>query len=162
MEVILGVSYTYFFKSFINEVWFKLLNNFVSTVLAAAAYLLWIAFARKTSIHFSLMSLRYNFNAVALDVLKKALKESKNLIDEKITSDVQLGEASDRTIVLKWPVFNGAEHSKGILLIKFTRTFSFYLNHIDIEKLNSYFHVVLEPSWSGYADPDILCWIGRA
>jgi hypothetical protein len=36
--------------------------------------------------------------------------------------------------------------------------FSYYLRNIDISKLSKHFYIVLEPSWSGYFDADILCW----
>jgi glycosyltransferase involved in cell wall biosynthesis len=128
--------------------------------MAILASALWFLGAKRTGLDLSLRSLRYNFNSTALNVVKKALVQQKVLLDEKITSNVQIGEASDRTIVLKWPSFNGAICSKGILLIKFTRTFSYYLKNIDIALLDKYFHIVLEPSWSGYADADILGWVG--
>jgi glycosyltransferase involved in cell wall biosynthesis len=35
---------------------------------------------------------------------------------------------------------------------------SYYYRNIDIDQLARYFHIVLEPSWSGYMDADILFW----
>ena len=156
----MSVSYKYFFKYLTNEIWFGYLNNLVSNVMAIVASILWALGAKRTGLDLSLRSLRYNFNSIALRVVKKALAEQKTLLEEKITTNVQIGEASDRTIILKWPSFKVGEVSKGILLIKFTRTFSYYLKNVDIASLEHYFHIVLEPSWSGYADADILGWVG--
>ncbi|RYY77038.1 MAG: glycosyltransferase family 1 protein [Gammaproteobacteria bacterium] len=158
----MSVSSKYFFKYLTNEIWFSYLNNLVSNSMAVAANILWTLGFKNIGLDLSLRSLRYNFNSVALTVVKNALSQDNSLIEEKITSNVQIGEASDRTIVLKWPSFNGSECSKGILLVKFTRTFSYYLKNIDISALTQYFHLVLEPSWSGYADADILGWVGKA
>ena len=160
MEIIVGASHKYFFKYVINEIWFIYVNNIISNAMAVLASFLWMIGVKRAAFGLSLRSLRYNFNSPSLSVLKKVLAKEKSFIREKITSGVQIGEASDRTIILKWPSFNETRFSKGILLIKFTRTFSYYLKNIDISKLSEYFHIVLEPSWSGYADPDILGWIG--
>ncbi|EAR11143.1 glycosyltransferase [Reinekea blandensis] len=48
--------------------------------------------------------------------------------------------------------------SKGILIIKFSETFGFLAHLADLPRLQKYFHVVLEPSWVGYALPEILIW----
>ena len=53
---------------------------------------------------------------------------------------------------------DGKIASKGVLIITFTKVFSYYLRNIDVSKLTKHFHIVLEPSWSGYFDADILCW----
>jgi glycosyltransferase involved in cell wall biosynthesis len=65
-----------------------------------------------------------------------------------------------RSIILKWPVMVGGRvQEKGVLLLKFTHTFEYYIRHIDMEKLLSAYYLVLEPSWSGYCDPNILYWM---
>ena len=158
----MSVTHKYFFKYLTNEIWFVYLNNIISSLMAILAGALWIVGFKRTGFDLSLRSLRYNFNSAALNVLKEALASHKHLVDEKVTLGIQVGEASDRTIILKWPSFHEYHHSKGILLIKFTRTFSYYLKNINIPKLNEYFHIVLEPSWSGYADADVLGWIGMS
>jgi len=158
----LSVTHKYFFKYLTNEIWFVYLNNIISSLMAVLAGALWVIGFKRAGFDLGLRSLRYNFNSTALNVLKEALVSHKRLVDEKVTRGVQIGEASDRTIVLKWPSFQEASLSKGILLVKFTRTFSYYLKNIDIPKLCEYFHIVLEPSWSGYADADILGWVGAS
>lgn len=63
-----------------------------------------------------------------------------------------------RAIVLRPPSWAGERMRRGVLLIKFTETFRFFYHRVDIAQLMRYFHVVLEPSWSGYCLPEILLW----
>jgi glycosyltransferase involved in cell wall biosynthesis len=63
-------------------------------------------------------------------------------------------------LVLAEPEFaDGVIIKKGVLLIKFTATFGILYASVDRNELSRLFHIVLEPSWSGYADPSILCWL---
>jgi len=71
----------------------------------------------------------------------------------------QLKPIARRTIVLKNPDIQKAHIEKGVLLITFTETFPFFFNYIDCHQLLKYFYVVLEPSWAGYCDPNILFWM---
>ena len=66
-------------------------------------------------------------------------------------------DVAARSIVLKAPVLAGTGE-KGVLLITFTDSFNYYHHHIDTARLARYFRVVLEPSWAGYATPEILAW----
>ncbi|MDR2153714.1 MAG: glycosyltransferase [Burkholderiaceae bacterium] len=63
-----------------------------------------------------------------------------------------------RAITLRAPRWEGGQVRRGVLLIKFTETFRFFYHNIDIARLMRYFHIVLEPSWSGYCLPEILLW----
>lgn len=63
-----------------------------------------------------------------------------------------------RAIVLRPPTHTKGIFRRGVLLIKFTETFRFFFHRLDIEQLLRCFHVVLEPSWSGYCLPEILLW----
>ncbi len=49
--------------------------------------------------------------------------------------------------------------NKGVLLIKFTTTFADAWGLLNIERLAEDYVIVLEPSWAGYALPEILCWL---
>src|SRR5215831_583761 len=70
----------------------------------------------------------------------------------------QISRVVCRTIVLKNPDIQKTHIEKGVLLIKFTETFSFFHKYINCEQLLKYFYIVLEPSWAGYCDPNILFW----
>ncbi len=72
--------------------------------------------------------------------------------------DFEVNESAFRAIVLLPPAFAGSRVQRGVLLIKFTETFRVFHHSMDIERLMKFFVVVLEPSWSGYCLPEILCW----
>ena len=65
-----------------------------------------------------------------------------------------------RLIILKKPIFGqlGKKNEKGVLLAKFTDTFEFVIRNFDTQRLLDDYYLVLEPSWSGYADQRILYW----
>jgi glycosyltransferase involved in cell wall biosynthesis len=67
-----------------------------------------------------------------------------------------------RALVLRAPRWDAAGTHRGVLLIKFTETFRFFFHCVDIPLLSRYFHIVLEPSWSGYCLPEILFWTRHA
>ena len=64
--------------------------------------------------------------------------------------------AAARTIILQQPKLEGEIIKKGVMLITFTTTLPYFYHHIDINKLFKYYYIVLEPSWAGYCDPQIL------
>jgi glycosyltransferase involved in cell wall biosynthesis len=70
-----------------------------------------------------------------------------------------MSRVAGRTIVLKNPGLVQGRIEKGVLLITFTETFPFFYRFIDCECLLKYFYIVLEPSWAGYCDPNILFWM---
>lgn len=70
----------------------------------------------------------------------------------------QLKTVALRTIILKNPDIQRGHIEKGVLLITFTETFPFFNKYVDCDQLLKYFYVVLEPSWAGYCDPNILFW----
>jgi len=60
-------------------------------------------------------------------------------------------------IVLKRPRLNGQEAlEKGVLLLKYSRRFSTFCNHVDMKAFLRDYALILEPSWSAYANPNIL------
>lgn len=145
-----------------NDIWFTHINHVAAYVMTILGLILDSIGLRSLAAKLCLAGLRFNFSSNAVVLLKKILARDENVICRMVSKGVGLNEAAGRTIVLKWPDENGDVLQKGIILIKFTRTFSFYLNEVNIASLEKYFYVVLEPSWSGYADPDILGWITRA
>lgn len=73
--------------------------------------------------------------------------------------DTDLERIKRRVMVLKAPMVRNGTIEKGVVVIKFTETIAFFVQHVDCESLLRFFHVVLEPSWSGYARPTILAWL---
>lgn len=50
---------------------------------------------------------------------------------------------------------------KGVILLKYARTFSAIVALLDLPKLQERYTFVLEPCWAGYCDPSILMLIAR-
>lgn len=50
---------------------------------------------------------------------------------------------------------------KGVILLKYARTFSAIVALLDVPKLQERYTFVLEPCWAGYCDPSILMLIAR-
>jgi len=114
---------------------------------------------RSKCARYLMSSIRYDYSPPSIALFKRLLLLDKEVLSPLVSSGVSIREAALRSIVIRWPAYeNGVAASKGILIIKFTKVFSYYLRNIDIKKLTKHFHIVLEPSWSGYFDADILCW----
>ena len=92
----------------------------------------------------------------------KTLKNSMNSIENNLSRLVSKSEGipllSERIIILSWPSTSGKGVTKGIILVSFTTTFSLFYREIKSSELAKYFEIILEPSSSGYADPEILFW----
>lgn len=58
-------------------------------------------------------------------------------------------------IVLKSP----STDEKGVILLKYARTFSAVVALFDLDRLMSRYRFVLEPCWSGYCDPALLSFV---
>lgn len=71
-----------------------------------------------------------------------------------------LKEIESRLLVLAEPMIeDGRVLRKGVLLVSFTETAARLYSCPERERLIERFHLVLEPSFAGYADPAILCWL---
>jgi len=90
--------------------------------------------------------------------VRRRWSDFERAFPDLVTGDVSRETASGRSIVLRVPGRSAAGSWKGILLIKFTATFSYYFRNVDFKRLTRDYHVFLEPSWMGYCDPDILFW----
>jgi glycosyltransferase involved in cell wall biosynthesis len=49
-------------------------------------------------------------------------------------------------------------NEKGIIIIKYSYYFSLFIKLFDVEKIAENYHIVLEPSWAGFSDPNILIY----
>jgi glycosyltransferase involved in cell wall biosynthesis len=47
---------------------------------------------------------------------------------------------------------------KGIIILDYSFVFPLVAQRCDLQALTKRYHLVLEPSWSGFCDPDILCY----
>jgi glycosyltransferase involved in cell wall biosynthesis len=57
-------------------------------------------------------------------------------------------------LVLKSP----RADEKGVLLLQYSYTFPLFARRFDLQKVASRYHIVLEPDWSGFCDPNILLY----
>jgi glycosyltransferase involved in cell wall biosynthesis len=72
---------------------------------------------------------------------------------EKIFADPARILMNMAIVVQKW-----TPASKGVLIIKYSYYFPLFLKKFDIELVMSRYYIVLEPSWAGYFDLDILSY----
>lgn len=132
-------------------------------LVAIALYILYCFSPNKNKKYWYLMSShRASPNGIAKTTVKKELNTLKLLATDLIRPDkVVPDEVNERrVIVLKKPIMRDGEVvEKGVLLIKFSTTFQYYLRKIDIPLLQKYFQLVLEPSWAGYCLPEIVGWL---
>lgn len=48
---------------------------------------------------------------------------------------------------------------KGVIIIKYAKTFEAFLSFFDMDRVSERFFIVLEPCWAGYCDPSILMFV---
>jgi len=145
--------------SLLNDSFHIYFRGLVGNLLIIAAVFLKFAGALGQSARLLMKANRIGYSANSIELFKRYSYLRKEILSPMVTSGVSAEEAARRSIVIRWPQYEaGVIVSKGILIVTFTHVFSFYLREIDIGRLSMHFYVVLEPSWSGYFDPDILCW----
>jgi hypothetical protein len=132
-------------------------KSLLSILLYTSALLL-DKFYKRAALDLAMASNRIRFNASSTVFIKRNWKELKLIIGLLVSKGVDIEEAANRTIIILWPTFKGESIDKGILIISFTRTNSYFYRNVNLKELCKYFHIVLEPSWSGYMDPDVMFW----
>ncbi len=91
--------------------------------------------------------------------LSRHLELISKEVEELLPDALPMASLDRRCLVLAEPrIARGQVVRKGILLVSFTETSGRLYASADIGQLSQRFHLVLEPSWAGYADPSILCW----
>lgn len=132
-------------------------------IIAALALAAYFATPNKiAALKFLMKSHRYH----PFDITTKLVKNNLSRIQENAVvlfdGEDKAGEEIQRKrgLILKNPIFNreGQCVEKGVYLITFTGTLQFYIRNIDVNDLQKYFHIVLEPSWAGYCLSEILWW----
>lgn len=101
-------------------------------------------------------SQRYRPRASNVPVLRAILDERGTPGPEWMPDDIRQELAAHRTILLRPPVDSPSGPIPGVILVKFTETLRYYAHHVDFSRLQRYFRVVLEPSWAGYALPELM------
>lgn len=137
---------------------YKLAQKFGGFVFLALSYLPGIKKNRKLEL--LLASHRASYGSVAARKIRENLPAiSRMIIPAENTPANFKKELIGRSIVLKKPLKEGGVLvEKGVMLIKFSETFTLYLRYVDCTNLMKEFHVILEPSWTGHAIEQILGW----
>jgi hypothetical protein len=88
-----------------------------------------------------------------LSIISKNVEEQiVNELRKSIKEDLS-GPFHRRLLILSPPIGD----QKGVIIIKFTDYFKHFLNIFDKRKISQDYILVVEPSYSGYFDEDILC-----
>lgn len=136
-------------------------NSWLGPMLLSLVYIFWPA----TNIRWKLLlaSHRFSYSKSSLRLIKKNLKQiSEWCLDNVKVDDLGLEEEffNKRHIILRNPRFSDDGHcvSKGVLVLTFTTTFPYFLKSKKRDDFLRNYVIVLEPSWAGYALPEILAW----
>ncbi|MDN6327076.1 MAG: glycosyltransferase, partial [Alkalibacterium sp.] len=117
---------------------------------------------KNSAVEFLLRSIRYSYLPSSQALLSRMVNQDGLRLIDHVSRPAVEKDAVGRAIILSPPQQDGEKVIKGVILLTFTHTFSFFLKHPKWEKLNKYFLFVLEPSWAGYADPDIIAFLQEA
>ena len=107
---------------------------------------------------FGLRYARYYFfenRALGSSITKAYIDNIQPLENTKKFFDDPLAMLDGVVTVLKAP--EGQE--KGALIIKYSYYFPLFIRFYDIKKVSEKFHFILEPSWAGYCDLNILSYL---
>ena len=143
----------------LNNLYFR---SGVGIGLYLASRALYLLKQRTRSLSLLLTAIRYSYYGPAVSFLAENREVFQGLMNELTTDGVNEHEALTRSIVLSYPEMIDGKLKKGVLLITFTRTISYFLKYPKFQRLNDLFVFVLEPSWAGYADADILAFLYQA
>lgn len=135
-------------------------RHLIAGIMTGMAWALAVLGRDLKSLHWAMASHRMSYGKKAFRLIMSSELFRSGQYRELVTDTTGRDEAVGRSIVVRLPNItdSGQINSKGVLIVTFTKTFTYYLNHIDVRALSEYFHIVLEPSWAGYSDPDILLW----
>lgn len=150
-----------YLKSRLRDVWFLNISKIFSVALFLASRLLVSFNLKNKAIKYLLMSIRYSYYGPSQELLYREFREFD--FTEFLSKSTSKKDAVGRTIILSAPYTDrSGVFRKGVMLLTFSHTFSFFIKHGNWDRLNQSFAFVLEPSWAGYADPDILAFAQTA
>ena len=134
----------------------------IGYALYTFARLLVLMGARARGGKYCMAAIRTSYHPSAIAFLHRLTSSGVLDLRTLISPAVHRKEIEGRMLVLAEPKVVDGKLKKGVLLIKFTTSFSYFLQ-VDVwNHVNKYFLFVLEPSWAGYADPDILAFLAAA
>jgi glycosyltransferase involved in cell wall biosynthesis len=77
-------------------------------------------------------------------------KASIDMTSPHVTSDALLG---GRVLVVK----AASSDERGVIIADYSYVFPILANNYDIRAIAARYHIVLEPSWSGFCTPELMC-----
>lgn len=150
-----------YLKSRLRDIWFLNLSKTFSVALFLVARALVSFNLKDKAIRYLLMSIRYSYYGPSQILFYKEFRDFD--FTRFLSKSTSKKDAVGRAIVLSAPYTDKAGvFRKGVMLLTFSHTFSFFIKHDNWDRLNRSFAFVLEPSWAGYADPDILAFAQTA
>ncbi|WP_421842847.1 glycosyltransferase [Marinobacter algicola] len=150
-----------YLKSRLRDIWFINISKFFSVILFLVSRLLVSLSLNNKAIKYLLMSIRYSYYGPSQELLYREFRKFD--FTEFLSKSTSKKDAVGRTIVLSAPYTDkSGAFRKGVMLLTFSHTFSFFIKHDNWDRLNQNFAFILEPSWAGYADPDILAFAQAA
>ena len=133
----------------------------IAYILALLSEFFWIVRLEKFGYKILLLADRLGCLTYTRKIIKKRLKRiielSRVSIEPPSIDDIEW--IKKRCIVIKSPKHHNNTIEKGVLIINFSTTFHCVLNSLDCKRLCENYIVVLEPSWAGYALPEIFLWL---
>jgi glycosyltransferase involved in cell wall biosynthesis len=154
----INISYL---KSRLRDIWFFRLSKIFSVALFFLSRVLVAFNCKDNAIKYLLMSIRYSYYSPSQELLYKKFRDFD--FTKFLSKSTSKKDAVNRTIILSAPYTDqSGVFRKGVMLLTFSHTFSFFIRHENWDRLNKSFAFVLEPSWAGYADPDILAFAQTA
>lgn len=150
-----------YFKYRLLDLWSLRFSPHFSNILFLLSKALFCFKRKKHSVKILLMSIRFGYPPRAQEFLVKHFSDYDFF--RIISKPTSKEDAESRAIMLSAPhTDDDGSFYKGVILITFSHTFSYFLRHRNWSQLNRNFAFILEPSWAGYADPDILAFAQRA
>ena len=139
---------------------FGLGRALAAPLLAAAARACFAVQLDRLAVRFALRASRLSDSRYCAALLRKHLAEVAHFCTEMLPSPQPLHTLDNRCVVLAEPlIVEGSVKRKGVLLVSFSDTAGILFASANTVHLARLFHVVLEPSSAGYANPDLLCWL---
>jgi len=156
---VLNIKIEIFIRNIIDFVTL-IFRGWASNVFGLIFILIYNIKKTEKSLKYLMLFHRLSYSPLFLSPILETIKSKKyDNLDKLISDPPEKEEVASRILVVRWPMIENEEiESKGIIVITFTKTLSYFLKNIDITSLENYFYIVLEPSWAGYCDPDIILW----
>ena len=135
----------------------------VAWLLAFAGRFYVLLGKRKVAASLFMTASRYSDSRHFRSLLRNHIDLLRDGAPQLLPKPERVSDLDGRCLVLSEPVIEEGEvRRKGVLLVSFTETSAKLYAEFGPRAICEKFHVVLEPSWSGYADPAILCWLNAA